>query len=380
MRDKFVLIASHAGSVINFRRNLIGSLQDQFLEVHVVVPRNSGPANEKELKKIKELGVVPHEVYLNRAGINPILDLISLISITTLLCRVKPKYVLAYTIKPVIYGMLASKISGVKHCFALITGLGVVFNKNENLKQKVLLFVVKFLYKIGLSCAEKVFFQNPDDRELFINEKIVRISKACNVNGSGVDLEHYRFSDIPNKPISFLMMSRLLKSKGVRIYFEAAKNIKAIYPDVRFFLAGDVDNLNSDSISKSELNSWVEKEVINYYGHLEDVRSAVANCSVYVLPSFYREGVPRSILEALSIGRAIITTNTPGCKETVIDGENGYLITPKSESELSASMLKFIESPGVIGKMGLKSRKIAEEKYDVEKVNSFMLKTMKICP
>jgi len=174
------------------------------------------------------------------------------------------------------------------------------------------------------------------------------------------------------------MMSRLLKSKGVFIYFEAAKNIKARHPDVRFSLAGEIDPLNRDSISQFELDSWVESGIIDYYGHLSDVRQAIVDCSVYVLPSFYREGTPRSILESMSMGRAVITTNTPGCKETVVDGENGYLVAPRSVSELSDAMLRFIEDPHLSINMGFKSRQIAEEKYNVSKVNAFMLKEMEV--
>jgi glycosyltransferase involved in cell wall biosynthesis len=143
-------------------------------------------------------------------------------------------------------------------------------------------------------------------------------------------------------------------------------------------LAGEIDTLNVDSISRRELDTWIKSKIIKYYGQLEDVRTAIANCSVYVLPTFYREGTPRSILEALSTGRAIITTNTPGCRETVIHGKNGYLIESKSVSELVESMMKFISKPSIVGRMGIESRNIAEKKYDVHKVNDFMLRNMKI--
>ena len=305
------------------------------------------------------------------------LDVVSLISIAVVIWKIKPKYVLSYTIKPVIYGMLAAKFIGVRHRFALITGLGVVFEKGASASRKILLLLVKILYKASLSASNKVFFQNPDDRELFVNQQIVNSSKSFVVNGSGVDLSHYGFSNTPES-VSFLMMSRLLKSKGVFIYFEAAKNIKARHSDVRFSLAGEIDPLNRDSISQFELDSWVESGIIDYYGHLSDVRQAIVDCSVYVLPSFYREGTPRSILESMSMGRAVITTNTPGCKETVVDGENGYLVAPRSVSELSDAMLRFIEDPHLSINMGFKSRQIAEEKYNVSKVNAFMLKEMEV--
>ena len=377
--SKFILFASHANSVLNFRQNLINDLNLQSLDVHIVIPKLCALNDSGVISKIERLGVTVHEVDLNRTGLNPILDFISLIQIITIFRRIKPDYILSYTMKPVIYGSFAARILGIKHCFALITGLGFVFNEGSGLKRKALLFGVKYLYKIALSGTAKVFFQNPDDSKLFCSLKIINEKKSCVVNGSGVDLNFYKFFISPkNKEVSFLMMARLLNSKGVRIYFEAAKNIKALYPDINFFLAGNIDDLNNDSISKVELDSWVKSGVIDYYGSLEDVRSAIVNCSVFVLPSFYREGTPRSILEAMSTGRAIITTDTPGCRETVVNEKNGYLIAPRSATSLVNSMLKFIKNPNIISDMGIKSREIAEEKYDVKKVNLKMLTTMKI--
>jgi len=377
MKSKFVLIASHAKSVINFRRNLINDLQNHAMDVHVLIPKLSGIDNDISRKKIEAIGVTVHEVYLNRTGLNLISDFITFMHIAITLWKVKPDYVLSYTIKPVIYGTLAAKIVGIKHCFALITGLGSVFNEGKSRGSKFLLFIVKYMYKIGLLGAEKVFFQNPDDMELFRKYKIASALQSCVVNGSGVDLDYYKFSNPPSK-VSFLLLARLLNSKGVRIYFEAARAIKSIYPNIEFSLAGEIDSLNNNSIPRSEIDSWIEQKVINYYGQLSDVRTAIINCSVYVLPSFYREGVPRSILEALSMGRAIITTNTPGCKETVVNGENGYLVEPKSTVDLIKAMMFFVNQPDLSKRMGLKSREIAKEKYDDVKVNNFMLQQMNI--
>ena len=377
MKNKFVLIASHAESVINFRRNLINDLQCNSMDVHVLIPRLSSIDNDAIRKKIEAIGVTIHEVHLNRTGLKLILDFIAFMHIVITLWKIKPDYILSYTIKPVIYGTLAAKMVGIKHRFALITGLGSVFNEGKSKGGRFLLFIVKCMYKVSLLSAEKVFFQNPDDMELFRKCKIASTLQSCVINGSGVDLDYYKFSNPPSK-ISFLLLARLLNSKGVRIYFEAAQAIKSIYPDIEFSLAGEIDNLNNDSISRDELDSWIKGKIINYYGQLPDVRTAIANCGIYVLPSFYREGVPRSILEAMSIGRAIITTNTPGCRETVVDGENGYLIAPQSVSKLVEAMMKFVNRPETIRTMGVKSRGVAKEKYDVHKVNKEMLRIMGI--
>ena len=372
---KFVLIASHPESIINFRYHLIKALQKKSMHVHVLIP--FAPNNKVIINKIEKIGVKVHEVHLNRTGMNPILDFISFIHITITLWRISPKYVLSYTIKPVIYGTMAARILGIKYRFSLITGLGFVFDKKKNLKSKVVLFIVKFLYKISLLNSKKVFFQNPDDMRVFQKNKITTRLQSCVVNGSGVDLNYYNFSIPPNE-VSFLLLARLLNSKGVCIYFEAARIIKSTHPNIKFSLAGEIDTLNVDSISRNELDTWIKSKIITYHGQLEDVRTTIANCSVYVLPTFYREGTPRSILEALSIGRAIITTDTPGCRETVIQGKNGYLIEPKSVSKLVESMMKFIDNPTIVERMGVESRNIAEKKYDVHKVNDFMFRNMKI--
>jgi len=374
---KFVLIAGHPGSVMNFRRNLIIELQGRSMEVHVLIPKLSNIDSDLVIESIEEIGVKVHEIRLKRAGINLFVDLISFLDITLKLWRIKPDYVLSYTIKPVIYGLLAAKILGINNRFALITGLGSTFNEGKSLSKKLLLLIVRSLYKFSLVSTNAVMFQNRDDRALFEKNKIVCPNKSYVVNGSGVDLCFYRFGKPPPK-MSFLLLARLLNSKGVAVYFEAAKIIKNRYPKIEFRLAGEIDVMNKDSIGRGELNSWIKSGVINYYGGLSDVRPAIKDCSVYVLPSFYREGVPRSILEAMSMGRAIITSNTPGCRETVTDGVNGYLIAPQSVSDLEAAMMKFIDNPALAEQMGIESRKMAEIKYDVHKVNKEMLKIMRI--
>ena len=374
---KFALIAGYPGSVINFRRDLIIELQRYSMEVHVVIPKLSNVDSDLVIKKIEEIGVKVHEIRLSRTGINPFKDLIGLLDIIRTLWKIRPDYVLSYTIKPVIYGLLAAKILGIKNRFALITGLGSIFNEGKSGSRKLLLFIVSSLYKFSLLFANAVMFQNHDDKFLFEKNKIVCPNNSYVVNGSGVNLYFYRFSKAPPK-ITFLLLARLLNSKGIGVYFEAAKIIKKRFPQIEFRLGGETDVLNNDSIRRCELNSMIESGVINYYGQLSDVRPAITDCSVYVLPSFYREGVPRSILEAMSMGKAIITTNTPGCRETVTDGENGYLIMPQSVPDLVVAMMKFIDDPALIEEMGIKSRKMAEIKYDVHKVNKEMIKIMRV--
>jgi glycosyltransferase involved in cell wall biosynthesis len=233
------------------------------------------------------------------------------------------------------------------------------------------------MYSASLRKATLVFFQNADDRNLFFEDGILgRDSSTFVVNGSGVDLNEYPYSPITEKRPAFLMIARLLGDKGVREYVRAARLIRARNPDARFALAGWLDD-NPDSIRQVELDKWLESGHVEYLGRLEDVRGAISESSVYVLPS-YREGTPRTVLEAMAMGRPIITTDGPGCRETVRHGENGFLVPVKSVSALVEAMQRFIDNPELAAEMGKRSREIAEERYDVHKVNEVMLREMGI--
>ena len=368
---KFLLISSYPQSILNFRGELIYALQSKEVEVHVAAP---GLINKRQIKmQLVSKDITTHNIKLSRNGLNPFSDLITFFQLLKLIKKLKPEYVLAYTIKPVIYGMLAASLSRVPNCFALITGLGSGFTDKAGLLRKLL----KVMYCMALQCSHKVFYQNPDDKSFFESLKIIKQSKpSVVVNGSGVNLDYFSGTQLPQKP-SFLMIARLLESKGVREYVQAAILIKNKYQNIEFSLVGWIDD-NPDAIKKNELYDWVSNGDISYLGKLEDVRPVISDCSVYVLPSYYREGTPRTVLEAMAMGRPIITTDAPGCRETVVHGRNGFLIPVKDSFALSEAMVKFIKKPELIEKMGLESRKIAEEKYDVYKVNAVMLKEMGI--
>jgi glycosyltransferase involved in cell wall biosynthesis len=226
------------------------------------------------------------------------------------------------------------------------------------------------MYRRALCHAEIVLFQNKDDLRDFRRYRALRAdSRAALVNGSGVDLAHFAARPPPSR-LSFLMIARFLKDKGIREYGEAAARLKREHPDISFRLAGWLDR-SPDSISSAELDAIVSGGV-EYLGKLDDVRDAIAQCSVYVLPS-YREGTPRSVLEAMAMGRAVVTTDTPGCRETVVEGENGFLVPPRDAIGLEIAMRRFIAAPHLVARMGAASRRIAEEKFDVAKVNGAIL-------
>ena len=221
-------------------------------------------------------------------------------------------------------------------------------------------------------------FQNPDDESLFRKLNILSAhANTCVVNGSGVDVSQFNVAHfIESAAPRFLLIARLLGDKGVREYVQAAKQVKQHYPDTQFDLVGWIDT-NPNAITQAELDQWVAAGVLNFLGRLNDVRPAIRDCSVYVLPS-YREGTPRTVLEAMAMGRAVITTDAPGCRETVVDGDNGFLVPIKDADALAQAMLRFIEKPDLSIQMGQRSRIIAEDKYDVHKVNEKMLKRMEL--
>jgi glycosyltransferase involved in cell wall biosynthesis len=369
---KFVLIASFPGSILSFRGALITAIQAQNFEVHVISPF----MDKALLAGLEDEGIVVHQIALNRTGLNPLSDAKTLVQLFTTLCKIKADYSLAYTIKPVIYGSLAAKFAGVKHRFSLITGLGYAFTGEAKGKRKFIQTLLHILYRSALKTNRVVFFQNNDDKALFQQLKLVPSDKELIVvNGSGIDVNIFTPAALP-KQCDFLLIARLLGDKGVREYAQAAKQLKLSHPSVTCRLVGWIDD-NPDAIKQQELDEWVNGGYIDYTGRLTNVQPAITECAVYVLPS-YREGTPRTVLEAMAMGRPIITTDAPGCRETVVNGENGYLIPVQDCNTLYQKMVQLAESPELALKMGQVSRKIAEQKFDVHKVNYAMLRAMGI--
>lgn len=331
------------------------------------------PAQVRE--SLAKLGVQYIHVPIDRAGMNPVRDLRSAFLLFRLFKKIQPNIVLSYTAKPVIWGSLAARAAGVPASFAMITGLGHAFIHSSSRWQRIFERIVAGLYRTSLTHTRAVFFQNPDDRNEFHERNLLKHdTRAVLINGSGVDLEQFPQSPLPDTPV-FLLMARLLSDKGIREYREAARCIRAKYPMARFLLAGGYD-ANPTSISQGEIQNWQREGHIEYLGKLEDVRPALAQARIYVLPSYYREGIPRTILEAMSSGRPVITTDAPGCRETVQDGVNGFVVPVKDAAALADAMEKFIVQPGLAESMGRESRRMAEHKYDVHKVNRVILEAM----
>ncbi|MBD3726879.1 MAG: glycosyltransferase family 4 protein [Moraxella osloensis] len=366
---KVLVVGVLPKSLLNFRGELIQAIKAQNKSVLTI----STPLSDDESKNFKAKGIDHCAVNFQRNGLNPWVDLMSCWALYRLYKKEQPEKVLAYTIKPVIWGGIAARMAKVPF-YALITGLGFAF-QGETFKRKLLTKLVSFLYKVGLSGSRKVIFQNEDNRRLFVDRGIVTFSKTEVVNGSGVDIYRFGLAALPGfeQGVHFLCIARLLGEKGLREYAQAASIVKAQYPNAMFVLVGPEDT-SPDGILVSEVSTWKD---INFVGAANDVRPFIERAHVYVLPS-YHEGLPRSTIEAMAMGRAVITTDAVGCKETVENGLNGFKVPVADAQALAEKMIWFIENAHQIEPMGLASRKMAEDKFDVHKVNARMLEIMGI--
>lgn len=372
---RFLLIGALAQSLVNFRRPLLCGLVDAGCEVHAAAAAiEDDPAVADELSR---MNVTAHSVPISRAGLNPLADLRTLIALVRLMRQTRPTMVLGYTIKPVIWGTLAAWIARVPHRYAMITGLGYAFTGEATRKRGLVQRVARALYRTALSRVQRVFFQNPDDLALFRQLGLIAPDiPSTIINGSGVDLAHYPAQPMPDGPLRFLMIARLLGDKGVREYAAAAAMVRRRHPDATFHLVGGLDP-NPDAVDFAEVESWTEQDDIVWHGAQADVRPFLADAHIFVLPS-YREGTPRTVLEAMATGRPIITTDAPGCRETVADGDNGFLVPPRDDDALAQAMLRFIAEPRLIDDMAMRSQQIVRDKYAADKVTASMLNAMAI--
>ena len=365
---KILIFGTVPNDLLNFRADLI---QD-FKKIGHEVIASSSSLDSDSIAHMNKLGIEYESIYLNRHGLSLYGDLRTLSNLLKLLQKQKPNLVLAHGIKLVIWGGISSRIKKIPF-FALITGLGFAF-QGKSLKRKLLTKFVSFLYRIALKNSKAVIFQNIDNRNLFIEKGIVPKLKTHIVNGSGVDINKFSFTEVPKTNISFLLVARLLGEKGLREYAAAAKIVKDQFSNIEFDIVGAEDE-SLDAISIKEVKSW--SKYVNYKGSTNDVRPYIKKCHVYVLPS-YHEGLPRSSLEAMSIGRPIITTNASGCKETVEEGKNGFMVPVGSSEELANKMIWFIKNKDKIQSMGEHSRLIVENRFDVRSVNKEMMKILEM--
>jgi glycosyltransferase involved in cell wall biosynthesis len=359
------ITANITWSLYNFRMNLIKKLIEKGYRVIIVAPK------DKYTKEFELLGCEIMDIKINSSGLNPVQDILVFLSFIKIYYKLKPDFILNFSPKNNIYSTLAANFFKAK-VINNIAGLGVLF-----IEQSFVSKVARSLYRISQLRADTIFFQNTDDKSLFLKNAICKEAQTKMLPGSGVDLERFQYTPIVNKEsIKFIIVARMLWDKGIGEYVEAARVLREKYKNkVQFQMLGFLDFDNPSAVSESEMTKWSEEGIIEYLGVSDQVEKEMCKSDCVVLPSYYREGVPRSLLEASALGRIIITTDSVGCKETVEDGVNGYLCQPRSVESLVSKLELIINMlPRDRELMGMKSRERAEKLFDEQFVIDKYLK------
>lgn len=356
------LVANSTWNIYNFRLNILDKLIKEGHKVIVIAPIDEYIIYREKYPSVRHIGLRT----LDRDGVNPLKDILLTLELSRKYRKLNVDLVIHYTNKPNIYGGFASKMAKI-NSIAVVTGLGFAF-LHEGLINKI----TKILYKLSARFHKKLIFENTSDRQYFIDQKIVSEDKAFAVKGCGVDLNYYQPSDngILKDQLVFSFIGRLLYDKGIVEFIEAAKIIKAKYSNVLFWVIGELDSENPSTIDKEDLNTWIQDKTIEYHGFIQDVRPIIRKSNCIVLPS-YREGLPRTIIEGMAMGKAVITTRTAGCEETVDENVNGFLVDIKNVSQLSQAMEKFIrlsENEKLL--LGQAGRKKAEKEFGSETISN----------
>jgi glycosyltransferase involved in cell wall biosynthesis len=364
---KVIIIYNAAHHVLLFKKELIETIKKNGFQIIVLASKDN------YVEKLKVIVDEFHEIKLDSSGINPFKDSYLIYQLYTLIKKIKPYAIFNFTIKPVIYGTLAAKLAKGIPVVNTITGLGTAF-LSEGLANKV----AKLLYKYTFNNSHLIFFQNPDDQKFFKEINIIKKDNTQLIPGSGVDLEKFKpVIKTKSDNIKILFIGRIIADKGIYELIEAASIIKKEYSNITFILLGMVGVKNRTSITKNEVDDWVDNGLIEYISFKDDVRNFISDSDLIVLPS-YREGTPKTLLEAASMGRPIIATDVPGCREVVIHEKNGFLCQVKNPESLGNEIKRFIELDYQSKlEMGLKSRELAELKFDINNVNNYYIQSLK---
>jgi glycosyltransferase involved in cell wall biosynthesis len=374
--SKIVFIGTVASSFYGFRADLIRTLVERGYHVYAFTSEYS----IEGLRKIEQLGAIPITYTLNRGGLNPLADIVATFQLSKKIKAINPDLVFSYFSKPVIFGTLAAKLAKAPRVVGMLEGLGYTFTEQpEGLGKKTQLIkkIQVFLYKIALPQLDQLIFLNPDDLKDLLEKYAINVKKVEVLGGIGLNLQDYPYQPLISihLPLKFLFIGRLLREKGIHDFIAAAQIVKQKYPNTTFTVLGSIDQANMGALQQYELEKLINTGIIDHPGHVSNVKDWIASCDIFVLPS-YREGVPRSTQEAMAIGRAIITTDVPGCRETVIDGVNGFLVPKWNPEALAEKMIYFIEHPEQIRLMGAESYKLAVNKFDAEKVNERLIRIL----
>jgi glycosyltransferase involved in cell wall biosynthesis len=362
------LITNGAYSLPNFREPLMQAMISQGWRVFALAPDHDDYTRDR----INKIGAIPIDFPMDRAGTSVRRDFMNMVKLFVILKKLQPHTIFSYFIKPVIYGSIAGWIACVPRRYALVAGLGHAFASTgikPTVKQRALRLIAKVMLSVAFKACHGVIFQNNEDRAEFTDSGLLEITKTIRTKGTGVDLQKFSQMPLPAGPIVFLLAARLLRSKGIVEFAEAAKAVGSIHKGARFILLGGIDP-NPEGLTRTEIEKLVHDAKIEWPGHVNDVTPYIARSHVFVLPSYYREGIPRSIQEALACGRAVITTDNIGCRETVLEGVNGYLVPVRDSEALANAMLLLADRIALVDLFAVQSRALAERDFDIRKINA----------
>lgn len=352
----------------NFRRPLLMALLARGYRVHALAPEDA------YAPKLRDLGIKLIPIEITRSGVNPFADAALLARFISVYRHSNPDIVQHFTVKPVIYGTLAARLCHVERIFNMVPGMGYVFT-GASFKKLCIQRIVRRLYKTTMNFSHHVFFQNHEDRDYFLRHDLVDSAKTSIVSGTGVDTKSFRPGRREKRTgITFVMAARLLWDKGVGEYVAAARELKRRHKNVRFWLLGPVDMGNPKGIKPEQLKAWNNEGAVEYLGMTDDIKSYLSSADVIVLPSYYREGIPLSLLEGAAMAMPIITTDSPGCREVVAHGKNGFLVPARDPAALAAAMEEFLAQPALVARMGRESRKAAVTRFDSRLIVEDILK------
>jgi glycosyltransferase involved in cell wall biosynthesis len=355
--------------MVLFRIPLIKYLVERGFRVTAVCP--DGTTAERRALEAAGAGFVPIR-QMRRSGIAPVQEMRYLLELVSIFRSIRPSHVFSYFIKPTIYATLAGRLSGVPHRLCLIEGTGYTFTKSDNgndFKRWVSRTSVSFLFRLSLPFSHHLFVLNREDEEFFVNRKIINRSKLSRVDGIGVDLLDYAFQPPHLEPITFTFAGRLIREKGIHDFVRAAQVLKSQHPNLRFIVLGGLDD-NPSALSAAEMDDWQRQGLIEWPGKVADVRPWFAQTSVFVLPSRYGEGLPRTIMEAMAMGRPVITSDyCAGCRDSIKDTVSGFVVSLDDGGALVNAMTRFVERPALIASMGLAAREEAQRRYDLNLAN-----------
>lgn len=371
---RVVVVGGDLGYLVRFRGHLLRALVAGGHDVFVAAPNTEPSASER----LAAMGVTYHPVSLNRTGMNPARDLRDQFEMARWFREVRPDVVFAYGAKPIVVGLAAAQFARVPRRYAMLAGLGFAFafthDGQRSVKRALARQVQKAMYRWLLPSCGRVIFHNQEDRDELVRRRLVPLGRTTVVAGSGVDVAEFTVAVPPTSPPRFLFVGRMLRSKGVQELLEAARLLRAEVPDAEVHLVGGLDQ-NPDAIDFGVLDAAVAHGDVVYHGQVTDVRPYLRTCSVFVLPS-YREGMPRSALEALASGRPTIVTDAPGCREVVRQGRHGVLVPVRDAAGLAAAMIAYARDPERIVREGAEARRTAEEDFDVRTVTASMLEAL----